>query len=184
MPLSIACADSPMCLGSAGRHPKLAINPGPDHHRAFHLYRPHMAGQSGELSASCHTVYIVGTPSLCHTPNLPSYRRISANNWPVACRRALCMQAIVHGNSMFESSQSLPDPAARLVGAIPDCTTNLFLTHDCLDFVYAPNSIPAVNVRTAMPLATPILNGYRQAHVCRFMCILDSTSVSSFVCRT
>ena len=78
-------------------------------------------------------------------------------SWHAACRLGLCTQAIVHGNSTFESSQSIPDPAARLVGAIPDCTTDLFLSHDCLDFVYAPNSVPAVNVRATVLLATSAL---------------------------
>lgn len=57
------------------------------------------------------------------------------------------LQAIVHGNSSFESSRSTPNPVANLVDAIPDCTTNLFVTRDCLDFVYAPNNVPTINVR-------------------------------------
>ena len=54
----------------------------------------------------------------------------------------------MHGNSMFESSDSVPNPPVRAMDSIPDCSTNLFLTPDCLDFVYAPNNTSVINVRS------------------------------------
>ncbi len=112
-----------------------------------------------------------------------------AAGWPAACQLDLYMQAIFHGNSMFESSQSIPNPAANLVGAIPDCTTNLFLTHDCLDFLYAPNSVPAVNVRTTISTTLSHLSSQmttNQVRVCRCMCLGSNeyTERVTVACRT
>ena len=77
------------------------------------------------------------------------------------------LQAIVHGNSMFESSDSIPNPPIRPVGSIPDCTMNLFLTPDCLDFVYAPNNVSVVNARSYLRMTCnmPVL-------LCSLHCLL------------
>ena len=64
------------------------------------------------------------------------------------------MQAIVTGNTGFDSSRSISDPVPERVPPIPDCTTNLYLAAArCLDFVYSPNDNAIINVR---PLVAPL----------------------------
>ena len=59
------------------------------------------------------------------------------------------LQALVNGNTGFDSSRSITDPTLHPVGPIPDCTKNLYLNAaSCYEFVYAPNNNAVVNVRT------------------------------------
>ena len=57
-------------------------------------------------------------------------------------------QALVNGNTGFDSSRSITDPPSHPVTPIPDCTANLFITNaNCFDFVYSPNNSAIINVR-------------------------------------
>ena len=59
------------------------------------------------------------------------------------------LQALVQGNTGFDSSRSITDPIVHPVGPIPDCTKNLYLNSaSCYEFVYSPNNNAIVNVRT------------------------------------
>lgn len=61
------------------------------------------------------------------------------------------LQALVTGNTGFDSSRSITDPPAEPVTPIPDCTRNLYLNSaKCYDFVYSPNNNAIINVRPTL----------------------------------
>jgi len=97
--LSHAHADIRLRVCSAGRHPKLAVHPGPDHHRAFHIHRPHLARQSGQLSDADHVATNIGTHSLLYAPIMP------------ACCRVTLLAGLPHANSTFTCRRSSTETA-------------------------------------------------------------------------
>lgn len=81
----------------------------------------------------------------------------------------LVNQALVNGNTGFDSSRSITDPTLHPVRPIPDCTKNLYLNAaSCYEFVYAPNNNAVVNgivdaIRTnnpGRPIPTSRVGGF------------------------